>query len=45
VSGTVSGGSSGSSGATGTGIGINNSTGLNVPSNTLAKRLTWVERR
>jgi type IV pilus assembly protein PilY1 len=37
VSGTVSGGSSG--------IGTGNSTVLNVPSNTLAKRLTWVERR
>jgi type IV pilus assembly protein PilY1 len=48
VSGTVSGGGSGATSGTtgtGTGLGVNNSTGLNVPSNTLAKRLTWVERR
>jgi len=42
VSGTVSGGTSGT---TGTGLGTGNSTVLNVPTNTLAKRLTWVERR
>jgi len=47
VTGTVSGGSGATSGTTGTGtgIGVSNSTVLNVPSNTLAKRLTWVERR
>jgi type IV pilus assembly protein PilY1 len=44
VSGTVSGGTTGTTG-TGTGIGTGNSTVLNVPTNTLAKRLTWVERR
>jgi hypothetical protein len=47
---TVSGGispppTSGTTGTTGKGLGVNNSTGLNVPTNTLAKRLTWVERR